>query len=547
MKTSEYILIIIIFGLCYYNSPALSKNKILNNNNISIIEKHLPETYDAAIDFLIKSLKKTDKSYIKNFPKCDLIIFHFGWGMGIRNGLGLRSTNDKLLNSCAEKIGKKSIDPDEASFIIIEGIWDKLNQDILNKVDFNKIEPNKYFEYICEIMQLAKKDKNVCYLASLPNWIYNIRRLNYNANSNTERNKQLLSEAKRIAKENSESSFIGLLYLVFFSSDINEVYSILDEIMKIDGLFIEIPSYNYKDINADNLIIRPQYEKNIMDKKVNYYWNKLSFKEFAVKCYGSLNEKYFKTLDEYNNWQLLRKKNYLVNWKYKNEITSSDFKLLFKEQMKLLKILTLTNHYFYFDDNNNGLTTGTYANSKKSIENLVSFLGFNDSLFTKYPYNKSIEIEGEYEDSVYQKFAYSAINALSSIADKLTIDEVLEMLSPNAIAEYNKNYKTEDLAEFKILGGFLLATQFNRIINYPDINRTFEICYYYWKNEFISWPMQYYITELLFQINSKKALNIFLEYFKKIPTEGSFTRNGILMSIVKYTITSSKFVILAKS
>jgi hypothetical protein len=540
LKTCKYILIIIIFGFFYYNSLALSKNKIKYNNKISIVEKHLPETYDDAVDYLIKSLKKADKSYLKSFPNCDLIIFHFGWGMGIRNGLGLRSTNDKLLNSCAEKVGKNSIDPDEASFIIIEGIWEKLNQDILDKVDFNKIEPNKYFEVIWKIMQIAKKDKKVGYLASLPKWVYNIRRLNDNEDSDSIRNKQLLFEAKRLALENSEASFIGILYLVFFSTDINEVYSILDEKFKMDVFFIEIPSYYYNDVNAENLIIRPKNEKKIEDKKVKYNWNKLSLKEFAVKCYGSLLEKYFKSIGDFNNWKSLCKLNYLVRWKYENEITSSDYKLLIKEPMKLLKILTLTNQYFYFDDNNNGLSQGAYGKSVKSIENFIQYLGFKDSILTKYPYNNNIDILGEYEDSAYQKFSFRAINALSSIADKLTAEEIFEMLSPNAIAEYNKNYKTEGLADYKILGGFLLATQYNRIINYTDKNKAFEICYNYWKNEFISWPLQDYITELLFQINSKKALNIFLEYFKKIPTEGSFTRNGILIAIVKYEFADNK-------
>ncbi|MCH7534242.1 MAG: hypothetical protein IH948_00565 [Bacteroidetes bacterium] len=100
--------------------------------------------------------------------------------------------------------------------------------------------------------------------------------------------------------------------------------------------------------------------------------------------------------------------------------------------------MTLTNRYMYFDGLNNGLTTGAYGKSLKSIETLVSSLGFEDTILTAYPYNNSIPIVGKYVDSTYQQFSYRATHALSSIANKLSTEELFDILSPNSINVTNQ-------------------------------------------------------------------------------------------------------------
>lgn len=52
----------------------------------------------------------------------DLIQFHHGWGTGIRNSFGLWRGNTALLESC----GAKDIHPDRCSMIIIERVWQRL-------------------------------------------------------------------------------------------------------------------------------------------------------------------------------------------------------------------------------------------------------------------------------------------------------------------------------------------------------------------------------------------------------------------------------------
>lgn len=556
---NKSILFLFCLGLFYNDSHASS---FVGKFNTSLIEEHLPETLDEAVDYLIKSFNDTEKAYLKNFPKCDLIIFHFGWGTGIRNGLGLWGKNNKLLESCAAKAGKTSIHPDDASFIIIEGVWAKLNKE-LDLTDFTTVEPDKYFDAVWKTLQKANQKNNVNYLASLPIWMYGVRRLNFTPDSIKARNTQLLSEAQKLVNANNERSFLGLLYLVSYDFDRKKISLLLDKNLELNTTYIELPSYNYKNVLVKNLLIRPHVNNKIADKKVKYNWNNISLKDLAVKCYGSLNEKYFNSIEDLNKWKALINSNYLIKWKNEIEISERDYFTLSKNPRELLEILTLTKKYFYFEEHNHGLTEGPYRDSKKSIATLVSFLRLKDTLMDAYPYNDAIVMFDKSVDPRYQiykydpndssitksgrsiveerqLFSFRATCALKVIADKLSTEEVFDMLNSNTIIEYNKKFKTEDLSDYKILGGFLLATQYKRILNYPNKDKVFETFYYYWKNEFITWPMQNYLIELLFQVDKKRALPIFLENFKSVPTEGSFTRNGILESIIKYDFADNK-------
>jgi hypothetical protein len=91
--------------------------------------KKLPTTYEEAIESLINTISDEDKNEVKMTPKEDLIKYHFSWGMGIRNDFGLWGENKLLLQSCAEQAGVEQIHPDDASMLIIEGVWEALQKE----------------------------------------------------------------------------------------------------------------------------------------------------------------------------------------------------------------------------------------------------------------------------------------------------------------------------------------------------------------------------------------------------------------------------------
>jgi len=88
--------------------------------------KKWPRTVEEAVNRLIQEMSEEDRETLKNTPEKDLIMYHFSLGMWVRNEFGLWQGNEELLKSCATK--EPFIHPDDASSIIIEELWKKLNK-----------------------------------------------------------------------------------------------------------------------------------------------------------------------------------------------------------------------------------------------------------------------------------------------------------------------------------------------------------------------------------------------------------------------------------
>jgi hypothetical protein len=85
--------------------------------------EELPSTIEKAVKYLLDRMPEADKETLKNTAEDDLIRFHFGLGMYIRNQLGLWGTNKKLLDSFSGVYH-----PDDLSMEIIEAIWKELQR-----------------------------------------------------------------------------------------------------------------------------------------------------------------------------------------------------------------------------------------------------------------------------------------------------------------------------------------------------------------------------------------------------------------------------------
>ena len=88
----------------------------------------LPGTVDEAIQYLLSKLDETNQNELKNMKREDLILLHRGYGMGVRNSLGLWGSNARLCSD-PEITG---MFPDDASHYIIERMWDFLNSEVEN-------------------------------------------------------------------------------------------------------------------------------------------------------------------------------------------------------------------------------------------------------------------------------------------------------------------------------------------------------------------------------------------------------------------------------
>ncbi|MDR3177029.1 MAG: hypothetical protein LBU06_10935 [Desulfovibrio sp.] len=81
-----------------------------------------PVTVEAAVADIITSLSPENKEVIRGTKREDLIMFHFSWGMWIRNYYGLWRGNAELIKSACGG----NCHPDDASMVIIEKAWETL-------------------------------------------------------------------------------------------------------------------------------------------------------------------------------------------------------------------------------------------------------------------------------------------------------------------------------------------------------------------------------------------------------------------------------------
>jgi hypothetical protein len=83
-----------------------------------------PATVEDTIRDIIVRMSAEDKERVRTTKKQDLILFHLGWGVGIRNHYGLWRGNERLiLSACG-----RPCHPDDASMIIIEAVWQELQK-----------------------------------------------------------------------------------------------------------------------------------------------------------------------------------------------------------------------------------------------------------------------------------------------------------------------------------------------------------------------------------------------------------------------------------
>jgi len=82
-----------------------------------------PATVDEAAERIISGMSDEDKALVRSTKRDDLLMFHHGWGTGIRNDFGLWQGNTALLESCGP------IHPDGCSMVIIERVWERLQED----------------------------------------------------------------------------------------------------------------------------------------------------------------------------------------------------------------------------------------------------------------------------------------------------------------------------------------------------------------------------------------------------------------------------------
>lgn len=86
----------------------------------------IPKTVDEAVDQIIKEMPLKDRVYLSHLKKEGLGSLNLCLGVYIKNQFLQKDVNKELLGSCISVSGKKNLDENNAAFIIIEKLWEKL-------------------------------------------------------------------------------------------------------------------------------------------------------------------------------------------------------------------------------------------------------------------------------------------------------------------------------------------------------------------------------------------------------------------------------------
>ena len=87
-----------------------------------------PKSVKEAVDRLISEMALKDKVIIANMTYDELVDLNSNFGAYIRNAFRLWSGNDELMESCRFVSKNKKLDPDGASFAIIDALWESLRK-----------------------------------------------------------------------------------------------------------------------------------------------------------------------------------------------------------------------------------------------------------------------------------------------------------------------------------------------------------------------------------------------------------------------------------
>ena len=125
MKSKKNILIITLAVLIIARVIIFIFEKKADHTATSNLPNRTIEVQSLNPDANLSKIPEEDKETIRKTKKDDLIMFHHGWGTGIRNHYGLWRGNHALVkDACGE-----GCHPDDASMVIIEAVWKALQKE----------------------------------------------------------------------------------------------------------------------------------------------------------------------------------------------------------------------------------------------------------------------------------------------------------------------------------------------------------------------------------------------------------------------------------
>jgi len=101
---------------------------------MNTLSKKFPRTIEAAVEKILENMSRRNQTRVANMNETKLVEFHINYGIYIKNELRLWG-NEPLMDACKQLAGVNRLSPDQASYIILKELQDKLLQsDVLRVV-----------------------------------------------------------------------------------------------------------------------------------------------------------------------------------------------------------------------------------------------------------------------------------------------------------------------------------------------------------------------------------------------------------------------------
>jgi hypothetical protein len=88
----------------------------------------LPKTVDEAVEQIISDMTLEERVRMANFDKEELRVINYSLSIFIRNHLFMKDINKELFESCRMVSGNKNLNESTAALVIIEKLWEKLQE-----------------------------------------------------------------------------------------------------------------------------------------------------------------------------------------------------------------------------------------------------------------------------------------------------------------------------------------------------------------------------------------------------------------------------------
>jgi len=480
-----------------------------------------PRTLETAVSAILAGMKAKDKRILKSFQKEDLIRYHFGWGTGIRNSMGLWRGNEALMRSCAKKIGKDRIHPDTASMVIIEAVWSALNADLQFTV-FSTLEPDAYFQAIAEYAtNKCTRQANAC--KALPQWVY-LYSLGHKARAD------FLEAAWWILEKRQEIAFpYALIYTALFDPG-ESSRKFIEGNLKDHSRF-NIPVKALPDMFGswkESPLLKKTGLGSTKQDAATYRVIETNYETLGLTLLGEMHGREFENIATYYRFRDEVESSKLLMWRYTPDMDAQTLSAEFGDHLMLLKLLMLSKKFIHFDHGSSGLPLLFRPDAAEAITIVSKHLGTWGKTYDVYPYPAPICPAIRLVDDAVNRQAVAGVNTLSNLAGSIDTQHLYTAITKSAYHAHVRRSYSSELEDYRAFAGFILVTQNERLLRSIEHHRLFETVRFYVDERF-TWPMSYYLASLLVQIDAVRSKEMVVAL---LDDDSINSKNGLVSAVV---------------